>query len=103
VSIAGQPAHEAVRSTINFEDEGRAFGNAGCNSYQGSYQLEGDTLGLGPLAATRMFCEGPQQEQEDRYLAALGIVERYEIAGGELRLHPAGGGEPTRFTPAEVN
>lgn len=102
VSIAGQPAYEEVRSTINFGDDGRAFGSAGCNSYQGGYQLGGDTLGFGPLAATRMYCEGPQQDQEDRFMVAIQAVARYEIAAGELRLHPADGGEPIRFTPAEA-
>ena len=100
VSIAGQPAHEEVRSTINFDDEGLAFGEAGCNTFRGAYELEGDGISFGPMASTRMFCEDPRQEQEDRYLAALATVTRYEIAGGELRLLPADGGEPTRFTPA---
>ena len=103
VSIAGKPASDEVRSTINFDDEGHVFGEAGCNSFRGGYELEGDGLSFGPMASTRMFCEGPRQEQEDRYLAALGNVERFEIAGGELRLFPAGGGEPTRFVPAGVS
>ena len=103
VSIAGQPAHEEVRSTINFDDEGLAFGEAGCNTFRGAYELEGDGISFGPMASTRMFCEGPRQEQEDRYLAALATVERYAIVGGELLLHPAGDDEPIRFTAVETS
>jgi heat shock protein HslJ len=100
IAIEGFPAADGVRSTINFDDEGRAFGEAGCNSFQGGYELDGDRLAFGPLASTRMFCEGPRQEQEDRYLAALARIVRFAIADGELRLFPDGG-EPTRFVPAD--
>jgi len=34
-------------------DAGEASGNAGCNSYFGSYEISEDTLSFGPLASTK--------------------------------------------------
>jgi putative lipoprotein len=89
--IHGLPGDAAVRSTLRVEPDGRAFGNGGCNHFTGAARIDGATLTLGPLASTRMACAPPRGPQEDRYLAALNAVRRYEIIDGRLRLLDANG------------
>ena len=67
--------------------EGTVKGSAGCNSYFGSYELEGSQLSIaGPIAVTEMYCAEPEgvMEQEQEYLAVLQLAESYEIKGNEL-------------------
>ena len=70
--------------------EGTLKGSAGCNSYFGSYEVEGSQLSIpGPIGATEMYCVGPEgvMDQEQEYLALLQLVESYEINGDELRIN----------------
>lgn len=46
-------------------------GYAGCNNFMGSYELKDQSISFGPLASTKMYCEGPQMQQEDVLLKAL--------------------------------
>ena len=65
-------------------------GSAGCNSYFGSYELEGSQLSKpGPIGATEMYCMEPQgvMDQEQDYLAVLQLAESYEIDGAELQIN----------------
>ncbi len=39
-------------------DDGTLTGTTGCNTINGSWTAEGDTMIIGPMASTRMFCEG---------------------------------------------
>ena len=67
--------------------EGTVKGSAGCNSYFGSYELEGSQLSIpGPIGATEMYCVEPEgiMVQEQEYLATLQLAESYEIDGDEL-------------------
>jgi heat shock protein HslJ len=65
--------------------EGTVAGSAGCNNYNGSYETDGGSITIGPIAATLMFCEGAM-DQEIAYLGALGAVDSYEVSGDELTL-----------------
>ena len=70
--------------------EGTVKGSAGCNSYFGSYELEGSQLSIpGPIGATEMYCVEPEgvMEQEQEYLATLQLAESYEINDDELTIH----------------
>jgi len=65
---------------IQFDVDGArllAFGNAGCNSFRGDFKVDGSSLTGGELASTLMAC--PRVESEQRFLAALQRVDRYEI------------------------
>jgi len=75
--------------TASFDPkEKRVGGTAGCNLYSGGYELKGDELSLGALAATKMYCPDPEglMAQENGFLALLGAVERWEVKGDALRL-----------------
>ena len=70
--------------------EGTVKGSAGCNSYFGSYQVEGSKLSIpGPIGATEMYCMEPEgiMEQEQQYLTALGAAESYKIENGRLQIN----------------
>ena len=62
-TINGAPPAAARKAVVTFAD-GRVSGNAGCNSFGGSYVLEGNRLTVGPLISTKMACMGPGMTQE---------------------------------------
>lgn len=78
-------------------DEGVASGSGGCNRFSGGYEVDGDSLTIGPLAGTMMACEEPKMTVESTYLAALEAADAWAIDGGELVL-TSGGDETLRFT-----
>ncbi|NMG59997.1 META domain-containing protein [Geitlerinema sp. P-1104] len=74
---------------IDLQIEGdRLTGSAGCNRYVGPIeQQQGQRLQLGALASTRLACERSLMERENRYLQALGAVQKYGFtADGNLWL-----------------
>jgi heat shock protein HslJ len=74
--------------TIEFGADGRASGNASCNSYSSEYKLDGKSLTFGKTAATMMACSEDLMKAEQNFLATLQGVERGEIApDGALVLH----------------
>ncbi|CDF82713.1 hypothetical protein PKB_1350 [Pseudomonas knackmussii B13] len=78
--------------SMTFDGEGRAFGNAGCNHWFANYQMEGDKLTFSQPGSTRRMCAPAVMEQEQRFLALLGSVQRWDITEkGELRLWPETG------------
>ena len=65
-------------------------GSAGCNSYFGSYEVEGNKLSIpGPIAVTEMACMEPEgvMDQEQEYLTILQNAETYEIEGKKLQIN----------------
>lgn len=69
-------------------DDGSLNGTAGCNSYFTSYELSGDSIGVGPIGSTRAFCADPDgvMDQESAYLALLERANRYERDDDHLTL-----------------
>jgi heat shock protein HslJ len=66
-------------------------GDAGCNTFNGAYTLDGESIEIGPLASTRVACPTEElQQQEDAYLAALQLATSYEITGDRLDLFRPG-------------
>jgi heat shock protein HslJ len=71
---------------------GQAAGYGGCNSYGGSYLVEGDSITFGEMVRTERACEDQQiTEQEGRYLQALDSVARFERTDNLLILSDADG------------
>jgi heat shock protein HslJ len=75
--------------TLQFETEGSVSVRADCNVCNGSYEMEGNSLSIGPLACTRAFC-GPLSFF-DQYTAALSTVSSFARRGDELELTYSGG------------
>ena len=66
-------------------------GSSGCNTYNGSYTLDGDALKIGPLATTRMACAPAIMDQETLFLAALAASTTVEQTGATVTLRNAAG------------
>ena len=95
--IGERPLIDRSHLTITFAAAGRAHGNAGCNHWFASYRRDGDALRFEQPGATRKLCAPALMEQEQRFLAALEEVQRWDFnAIGQLQLWPASG-KPIRL------
>ena len=74
--------------TLEFAEDGNLTGSSGCNTYNSSYEINGDMITIGPIASTMMSCTEPDMimEQEFAYLQMLETVTNYQIKGNELEL-----------------
>ncbi len=80
-----------VDATLLLE-AGQAAGSTGCNTFSGSYTLEGDQLTFDPtVTMTRMACPEEESAVEDGYMAALPLVEFWTMEDGDLLLADADG------------
>ena len=61
----------------------KASGTGGCNRFSGPINIEDDAIQIGPLASTKMMCEG-KSEIESQYFAALEAARSFTIDGGGL-------------------
>ena len=86
--------------TAEFGSDGTLSGNSGCNTYNGSYKVDGKQITIGPLASTRMACGEPEgvMEQEAQYLAALQTAVTYQIEGNGLELRTKDGALAVQLT-----
>ncbi|MBS7325576.1 MAG: META domain-containing protein [Thiopseudomonas sp.] len=90
--IGERPLIDRSYLSLTLGKDGKAFGHAGCNRWFGDYQLQGSTLHIERIATTLSQCAPSLMEQENRYLAALPDVVRWDIsATGQLQLWPASG------------
>lgn len=68
----------AEAPTLQFND-GTVLGSGGCNPFDGPYTQDGDTIRIGPLAASQMACtdEAVMAKERDWFamLAAARTVE----------------------------
>jgi len=86
---AGAAAHvlPGTNATLNFEDNGRAGGSTGCNSYGGSYQVRGDGISFSRLISTRRAClDQNANQQERRFLSALEAASRFRLTENRLTI-----------------
>ncbi len=70
---------------IAFKTNGEVTGNGGCNNFFGSYNQEGDALTFGPLASTKMLCQG-KMEAETRFMNAVQKSRRFEATHLEMSI-----------------
>ncbi|MCJ7703894.1 MAG: META domain-containing protein [Anaerolineales bacterium] len=75
---------EGTQPTLQFED-GQVTGNASCNHYSGSYQINGDMISFDALFSTEMACMEPEgvMNQERIYLDLLMSADRSELSASE--------------------
>jgi heat shock protein HslJ len=88
-AVVGPIAGSTLR--LQFMDDGRVAGFGGCNSFSGSWRLDGKNLSLGPLAATRKACPHPEgvMAQETALLRALESAASARREGPRLQLRTA--------------
>lgn len=92
-------AEGGTEITLELRPDGTLGGSDGCNRYMSGFTLDGERLRIGPIATTRMACQGPEsaREQAGAYATALGTVTAFRITGGELTLVDAEGRSAARF------
>jgi heat shock protein HslJ len=71
--------------TIAFGADGTISGSGGCNTFNGTYTIDGSAISFGPLATTRMACPDDVMAVEDAYLLALDGAASWSI-GDDGRL-----------------
>jgi len=89
--IGGMGIIDSSHITLRFTPDRRLAGRGGCNRYSGGYELTGEGLGIGPLAATMMACPEALMEQERRFFGVLDSVDGFDFGpDGALWLTTAG-------------
>lgn len=86
VELNGKPVEGL---TLDYTTD-KASGTGGCNRFNGPINIEDDAIQIGPLASTKMMCEG-KSEIESQYFAALQAARSFTIDGGMLVLKDDGG------------
>lgn len=90
--IARRGLIDYSRVTLNFGDDGRLSGLAGCNSYSASYEVSGSGLAIGQAIATLRPCAPALGNQEREFLRLLAEVARFEFdsSGALILTTPSG-------------
>ena len=98
--LNGRPVIADSRATLAFPEAGKVAGNGSCNRFTGTAEINGNALKFGPLASTRMMCEGEASRQEADYFSALDAARRFEVKDGKLHIYGNGTEKPLIFRPA---
>lgn len=97
--IGERPLIDRSHLTVTFAADGRAHGHAGCNHWFAGYTLKDGAVRFETPGSTRKMCAPSLMEQEQRFLAALQSVRRWDFNDiGQLQLWPATG-KPIRLWP----
>lgn len=85
--------------TATFGGTGTFNANGGCNSYSGTYTVNGNNISIGPLAGSQKACGTEVDQQEALYVTSLQAASRYELRsnGTFLVLFDAAGTELLSF------
>ena len=87
VSINRFPTVATAQPTADFGADGKVSGNAGCNTYNGTYTVTGDNITVSPLISTRIACASADiTTQEGAFLEALSRATHWSIDQGNLSL-----------------
>lgn len=87
LEIEGTAVSEQTRAFVRFGSKGRLSGNAGCNRFSGSYEIDGAKLRIGPgIAMTRMACPPAIMDEEARLVRMLEAVREFSRDGIALDL-----------------
>lgn len=83
------------RFTLSFEAGGRVNIRADCNRGAGPYEINGNTMTMGPFASTKMLC--PPGSKDSEFRRDLENVSGFTMVRGQLGLALRSGGV-IRFT-----
>lgn len=83
------PSQFAKIPALNFDkSESRVSGNSGCNSMSGSYTIKEDKITFGPMAQTKMACQGVG---EGKFMTLFNSVQSFKLKGDKLNLYDGNG------------
>jgi putative lipoprotein len=99
--LGGEGALDTAEATLEFPEAGRVAGSGSCNRFFGSVEIQGESIRFGQMGSTRMSCEEAVNNQESKYLRALGSAERFVLEAQSLLIYCTGMERPLRFTRKE--
>jgi heat shock protein HslJ len=79
-TIGGTPTDATKPPTMDFGSDGTIIGSTGCNTYSGTYKLDGASITIGPLLTTLVGCIGPIGAQEASFVDSLQKAAAWESA-----------------------
>ena len=90
MTLGGSSLIPGTEITLVFE-KGQVHGSSGCNTYGGSYQVDGDKITMTDLYNTEMACMDPAgvMDQESEYLELLRDAQAFQIDEAELVIEAA--------------
>jgi len=97
--IGERPLIDNSMLTLTLVDSQRASGLAGCNTWFAEYQLNKNQLTLHNIATTRKLCAPALMEQEQRFLAYLAGIQRWEFSEQQQLLLWPETGAPIKLWP----
>ncbi|MGI5950955.1 MAG: META domain-containing protein [Brooklawnia sp.] len=85
--LDGESLVEGTTITAQFSDDQKVSGNAGCNQYNGSYTIDGQTITVDEnVATTMMACEESVMTQETAFLTVLIAASNITLTDEQLTL-----------------
>jgi len=101
--LGERPLIDNSHLTLTLAEQGRAYGDGGCNRWLSSYELQDKSLKFTAPVSTLMACPLALMEQEQRFLDMLDKIVRWDFsANGQLQLWPEQG-EPIRLWEEQEN
>jgi heat shock protein HslJ len=97
LDVLGERPAMPPRPMLRFDLNDNISGQASCNRYSASARVVGDSITVGPIAATRMSCGDAIDAQESAYLGRLGKATRFELDGNVLRIYSDTDSAPLQF------
>lgn len=85
--LAGQPVQTEKAPYLDFSEEGKVSGFAGCNRFFGNVEVKGLSIHFGKLGATMMAC--PSLELEGQFMQMLEQADNYSLGNDSLSLNKA--------------
>lgn len=83
VEVKGQPAVGEETPMLGLE-EGRVYGNTGCNSFSGTLVLDGDNMSFTQVGITGRLCA--DADTEVAILEAVNTTKTYQVQEDSLFL-----------------
>jgi len=78
--------------TLYFETDGHVSGFGACNSYTGSYQVQGDRISFTQINSTKPACSDTQLRIEEiKFFSALQTATRFRLTSKQLSVYYDGG------------
>ncbi len=90
-SVEGAAVPDPAKSRFEMQDDGTFVASVGCNAMRGKAEIQGSSLTIGPLAATRMACPEPLGSLETAFQRALQQAAAFHRDGEMLTLLDASG------------
>jgi heat shock protein HslJ len=85
VSLNGKPYGGVDRPTFTLDQQFRAKGFGGCNTYSATaYPLKEQHFAVGPLALTKKQCDKPVMGAEHTFFVAIRTAQQWDLDGLNL-------------------